>query len=334
MTPSIHRSDPNRRPDHDFVDGELKFLVVGNFCRLLDKRRTPGRIEAVMPSSASFRWRILDFEDAGAHWDVPFEKVVELQFEIGSDEEPPSIVDEFRKEIEKFRHSLVVRASLVEREATLRRIREEASAIEERLRADLPALRDLSVLEWQAATAIPIALQNYMEESGCAEQERMTAQIYVSNPSSGEWIKAMEIVLAEMGLKDFVGRAIRSEGLFEGVGSKELRRRYLLARMAFLRALFRLLGHDEVRLFRGMSSEGRWRSGAEKLFSSWTFSPDVARSFATFDGDGRMRQSYLVMRTFPVEKLFMTCIETQQMRERFQEAEAVVMHDEEDRLLW
>ncbi|WP_158271805.1 hypothetical protein [Methylosinus sporium] len=227
-----------------------------------------------------------------------------------------------------------MRASLVEREATLRRIREEASAIEERLRADLPALRDLSVLEWQAATAIPIALQNYMEESGCAEQERMTAQIYVSNPSSGEWIKAMEIVLAEMGLKDFVGRAIRSEGLFEGVGSKELRRRYLLARMAFLRALFRLLGHDEVRLFRGMSSEGRWRSGAEKLFSSWTFSPDVARSFATFDGDGRMRQSYLVMRTFPVEKLFMTCIETQQMRERFQEAEAVVMHDEEDRLLW
>jgi len=333
VTSRIHRSDPNRRPDREFVDGELKLLVVGNFCRLLDGRRTPGRIEAVFPSSASFRWRILDFEDEGRHWDVPFEDVVKFQFEIGCREEPPSIVDDFRTAVEKFQHPLVVRASSVEREATLRRLREEVAPIEDRLRADLPACVDVPILEALASTEISIALQKYMDESGLAEQERTTSQTYVSNPSSGEWIKGMEIVLAEMGVKDFVGRAIRTEGLFDGAGEKALRRRYLFARLAFLRALFGLLGRDELRLFRGMSSEGRWRGGRERFFSSWTFSFDVAKSFAAFD-DERMRQSYIVMRTFPVEKLFMTCIETVAMRERFQEAEAVVIHDEEDRLLW
>ncbi|HET6866787.1 MAG TPA: hypothetical protein VFH80_12790 [Solirubrobacteraceae bacterium] len=41
MSSDIYASDPDARPDAEFLPGELRYLVIGNRGRLLDARRTP-----------------------------------------------------------------------------------------------------------------------------------------------------------------------------------------------------------------------------------------------------------------------------------------------------
>jgi hypothetical protein len=337
MTSSVHQFNENRRPDHEFIAGAERFLVAGNFCRLLDRRRTPGFVEEVFPTTGFFRWRITDFEDKGKYWDIPLEDVSKFQFEIDSREEAPSTIDAFKRTIEKFQEPLIIKAKSMIRDETNNHLLKESVEIENWLESELRICDQQTLDKLTAAaksTEIAAALRNHMDAQGLAEQERLTAETYVLNPSSGEWLKGMQIVLAEMGLKDFNGKVVRSSSIFEGPGEKELRRRYLFSRLSFVRAVFHLLGRREVVLFRGMSAEGTWRGGAEKFFSSWTFSKRVAEAFTSFDSDGPIGHSYLVKRTFPVEKLFMTHIETDAMNGRYQEAEAVVIHDDGDRLLW
>jgi len=333
----IHRSNPNAPPDREFTPGALEFLVVGNCCRLLDRRRTPGRIEALLPDSGFFRWRILDFEDAGKFWDVPIEDVVRFQFELNSRTEAPSIVADLESRIDVCRRPLIVTAQASEREATRRLLDERAQEVGDWLRARFGerALGEIGGdLEAPHVSALCIAMQDYMGMQGLSELERLTTQTYVLNPFSGEWIKGMEIVLAEMGFKDFVGTVVRDKGLFEGLGDKRLRRQYLLSRLGFMRAMFDLIGRRELKLYRGMSAEGPWRSGRDRYFSSWALSREVAESFASFGEDARVAHSYLIMRTFPIHRLFMTVIETSAMRAQYREEEAVVMAAPEDRLLW
>jgi hypothetical protein len=336
LTTSVHQFNENRRPDHEFIAGAVKFLVAGNACRLKDRRRTPGFIETIFNDSGMFRWRINDFEDSGKYWDVPFEDVSKFQFEIGSREEPASTVNEFQATIDKFQHPLVVEASINNCEDTNQCLEKESIEIQKWLSSELQIVPE-SQFDPTAPVHSPeiaAALQRYLDMKGVAEQERLTAETYVLNPSSGEWIKGMQIVLAEMGLKNFSGKAIRTESLFEGLGRKDLRRLYLSSRLSFVRAAFRSLGRREVVLFRGMSAEGPWRGDIEKFFSSWTFSKQVAEAFASFSSDGAVRHSYLVKRTFSVDKLFMTFVETHAMNKSYQEAEATVIHDESDRQLW
>ena len=76
----IYRFNKDRLPDTEFAPGTIAFLVEGNYCRLLDGRRTPGMVERYFDDSAMFRWRIMDFEDKGKYWDVPAEGVTRYQF--------------------------------------------------------------------------------------------------------------------------------------------------------------------------------------------------------------------------------------------------------------
>ena len=333
----IHQSNPNARADQDFAPGELKYLVVGNACRLLDRRRTPGRIESLSEGTGFFRWRILDFEDAGKFWDVPIEDVGRFQFELNSRVEADGAVADLRARIMEFHRPLIVEASPAEREATERRLAENAEEIADWMRSrfgsDLRSERTIAELGDEISSTLATIAEEFMHSQGVADQERLTAEIYVLNPRSGEWIKGMEIVLAEMGMKDYRGTAVRSKTLFEGKGERELRRRYLSARLSFMRAMFALLGRREVKLYRGMSSEGAWRAADERFFSSWSFSRDVAESFASFAADDRVTQSYLIMRTTPIHRLFMTFLETRAMNRQYHEAEAVVIHTELDRQL-
>lgn len=333
----IHQFNPHSRPDDEFVAGHLKYLVAGNACRLMDRRRTPGKIEEISIEAGFFRWRILDFEDKGKYWDVPLEDFVNFQFEIGSREETSLAVTCFLKVIEKFQQPLIVRASSVEREETIQRLQKETGEIQAWLNSRIASfLLDpaFDPANGEPHAEIADALEEYMAIREVAEHERLTSETYVLNPFSGEWIKGMEIVLAEMGIKDFKGKTIRCSNLFEAAGDKDLRSRYLCSRLSFLRAIFTLLGKRDVTLFKGMAAEGPWQAGREKFFSSWTFSKTVAESFASFDADDIMTQSYLLKRTLPIGKLFMTSIETRAMSKRYREAEAVVIHDEPDRMLW
>lgn len=97
--------------------------------------------------------------------------------------------------------------------------------------------------------------------------------------------------------------------------------------MAFIRAYFNMSDIDEVVVYRGMSSETGWKD-VFRTFLNCTFNLEVGREFCDFYRDGKNRISYLVKMTVPVERVFMTYLETQAMNRQYKEAEAVLIYDE------
>ena len=64
--------NPNMLPDSHFEQGTLHHLVVENEGRALDYRRTPVRVKEIRESSGLIILEILDFEDNGNTWEIPF----------------------------------------------------------------------------------------------------------------------------------------------------------------------------------------------------------------------------------------------------------------------
>ncbi len=323
----IHQSDPNRRPDSDFMPGELALLVEGNRCRLLDGRRTPGVIESVDDGTGFFRWRISAFEDEGKNWDVPIEDVLRFQFErdvVRLDREQVTGLEEC---VERFGKKLVVEAPAGVCAATEARLREREKQARKWLKTESSFFlchKDLPLRSRQGPAKLAEDLRRFLDEKGLLDLEVTTAETIVTNPNSGEWIKGMLIVLADMGLVTYCGKIVRTPGLFEGIGTKRRRREYLLERLAFVRAAFRLAGHSEVVVYRGMSSESDWRDLPRAVLSC-TFSLRVAKAFADFDVQSKARTSYLMKLTVPVERLWMTYCETAGFNGRYLEAEALLL---------
>jgi hypothetical protein len=334
---SIHQEDKNREPDSMFLPGEVEFLVPGNRCRLLDGRRTPGVIVAVFVESAMFRWRITAFEDEGACWDQPIERVTRYQFPKVAERLDPSAAEALRQRGAFLDKDLVVSALEADRIKSDREIaRVQAEAVSW-ISSESVFLRSGKVLDFSDRLGPFEAASDFlrfMETHGLKESEIQTAANIVSNPESGEWVKGMKIVLAEMGIRQYHGKAPRTTDIFEGRGARPERARYLIHRLAFLRAFFGSMGIDNVSLFRGVSVEWDWRAGGMRTFTHWTFSREVAESFGQEGLDGTFKHGYLIRRTFPVSKLLMTYIETARMNNQFKEAEALVLTDESDRTLW
>lgn|SRR5579862_6719 len=331
--PRLHQFDDNMRPDSEFQSGHLKFLCAGNRCRLMDARRTPGVIEAVS-HEGFFRWRISAFEDKGEYWDVPLEHVTRYQFELDSSELSPDQVTILEEQIETLNQPLCIPVQQQRQSETKDRISQTEESVfawlSENSRS-IPSAVSPDSLSFEQTQAIANCLTAYMESFGLGEPERLTSRIYVLNPFSGEWIKGLQIACAELGLKEFRGTIPRTAHIFSGQGDKQLRQEYIIHRLAFVRALFNSLGLREVTLFRGMAAEGDWQAHSHRFFSSWSFSKEVAEAFVSNE---RAKHSYLLKRTFPVEKLFLTYIETAAMNRQYLEREAVILHDSLDELLW
>lgn len=81
---SPYQYNPDRLPDSAFEPGSFAHIVVGNEGRALDYRRTPVRITEVKESSGLIILEILDFEDKGNTWELPFEGLGKFQFALGS----------------------------------------------------------------------------------------------------------------------------------------------------------------------------------------------------------------------------------------------------------
>jgi hypothetical protein len=173
-----------------------------------------------------------------------------------------------------------------------------------------------------------------MESQHIEHLEQKTADIVVMNPYSGEWIKGMRVAFAEMGLVDYHDKIPRTKDIFTGVGSKALRRKYILHRLSFIRAYFELLGISEIVLFRGMSSTKEWGPVRQRSLVSFTFNKKVAESFANFGKPKDFKHAYLLKRTIPVEKLFMSYLETEAMNRQYKEAEALIFYNKNDAILW
>ena len=173
-----------------------------------------------------------------------------------------------------------------------------------------------------------------MKEKGLLELEDKTSKNYALNPSSGEWFKGIEIVMAENGMGHYFGTIPRTPDIFSGMGSKENRLNYITVRLGFLKSVFSLLGIEHIELYRGMATESDWKSFDPKLFSSWTFSKEVAESFSSIDDEKRFKNLYFLKRSKPVNRLFMTYLETDAMNGQYLESEAVVLLQENDRRLF
>lgn len=323
----IHQFNPDMKADTEFIPGELSLLVEGNCCRLLDARRTPGIVEKCFSTSAMFRWRITDFEDKGGFWDLPIERIIGLQFAPDSKRLSEDKVKKLESLIEQFNEKVDILIDLSVQQRTIQKLaglRERCVKWFEQESKFYSEGKRLNLQDSEGPASLRSDTQRYMRMIGLAQQEELTTETYVLNPDSGEWFKGLVIVLAELGLQPCSVLKPRTEDIFKGIGSRENRAEYLLHRMAFLQTLFKLQQRSTLTLFRGMSAEGEWRNTEPRAFSSWTFKKEVAESFVEFDVDSRFKHSYLIKRSFPVNQLLMSYLETDAMNRQYKEAEAVV----------
>lgn len=328
---SIHESNANSLPDSDFVKGDIKYLVKQNKCRLLDGRRTPGYIEDYFVDSAMFRWRITDFEDKGNYWDVPAEDISSYQILKGSRELNDIDFKKIALKITEFNKELIIEIDELEQARTEKEILDTEQKIIQWLKENSQFVRigeKLNLDSTEGNMALINDLKNYMKTIEMDLLEEKTAKQIVLNPNS-EWIKGMNIVLAEMGVVSYKNKISRGEQIFQEIGEKSLRVKYLIHRIAFVRAYFHLLKITEVLVYRGMCTEGEWNDFYEKSLTSWTFNLQAALSFCDLDKLSKYKNGYIFKRTIPIENLFMTYIETEAMNKQYRESEAILFFNKE-----
>lgn len=322
-------SEVLREPNDLFETGTLAHLVPGNRGRVLDGRRTPGYIESYDPNSATFVWRITGYKDQGRCWEMPAEYVNCFQFRKDSPKLPANRVSALQAACDHFSQRLNIPLPLQIPEATQTALKDATQAAADWLGQHSDFFRQYSVLPLSAQTGAPLLyddLECYLSQQGVLSLEQRTADDYVLNPWSGEWLKGMKIVLAELGLIGYQGTIPRKPDVFFGLGDKALRKQYIFARCGFVQALFRQAGLKEVPLYRGMASESDFFETPSSLLSA-TFSPQTALEFASLpDSPNEIRSSYCVKFTCPVSSLFMTFLETRQLNEKHQEQEAILFY--------
>lgn len=323
----MHEQHLNKEADDLFIPGTLAHLVVGNEGRVLDGRRTPGYIEDYDAESAMFVWRITAFEDKGKCWEIPAEEIGSYQFRRECKTLSAEDVKSISKRCEVLKRPLQIKKNAEQREKTEARIakkEEDALAWCKEHSRFVKSGKPLCLNNDVGESYLYEDLENYMTKCGVLDLEKMTVEQYLTNPYAGEWIKGMKIVMAEMGLIDYAGAGMRKPDAFLERGAKSIRAEYIVARVAFVRSVFKLCGYAEIPLYRGMASESEFFEYPSTLLST-TFSLKTAMSFADFDSTAR--SAYCVKYTCPVDLLFMTYIETRGFNERYKEQEAVIFYN-------
>ncbi len=322
----IYREDPEAAGDEAFEPGALGHLVAGSDARMLDPRRTPVRMLGVDLRRGEFEVEVADFEDAGARWRLPIEDVVRFQFPRGSETLPEDDVRALEERVATLAHRITIPVQAEARERTVRDLARERERVRPAILGE-PALREIELVhcvqERTGSSVAAAALEDLLDEAGLGGLERELSGTYVSNPSSGEVVKGHAIVIAEMGLCPYAGKAIRDEATFDGEGSRDNRRRHVLLRLAFLQELASLLGLTAVELFRGTAVTDLLEHRRPASLLATTFSREVAMSHFNSKTDAAL----LARQRVPVSRLLMTFIETAAMNDRYHEAEAVLIAD-------
>jgi hypothetical protein len=191
-----------------------------------------------------------------------------------------------------------------------------------------------AALDFSGKTSTPALwsdLKRYLKVKGLWDVEEAFAKQYVSNPNSGELVKGHRIVLAELGLVSFEGKLVRDPDLFSGLWSKRQRADHILHRLAFVRELFKRLGKPSVVLYRGFSCQGQPKTRGNSSFISSTFSLDVAMSHFN-ERDRSSTSGALLRQSVPIERVFMSFLETAQLNQQYKEAEAVLLYDSTNKI--
>lgn len=318
----IYESDPGRAPDTDFLPGELGLLVPGNEGRRLDARRTPVTVVDVRPEVGAFVVEIGAFEDAGARWELGLEEFGRFQFARGATRADAAGLE---RALARFDRTEEIPCDPAARAATLQRIADERAATREWLVARLPAVDVEAAIERREGEP---ALAALLEErlGALAGLDRAFAAAFASNPGAGELVKGHAIVLAELGLCPYRGKAVRDPAAFAGDRSRGRRAEHLVARLAFTQALWSLLGRETAALYRAAAVDGPLPEPRPASLVSATFSRPVAE--AHFDGG---TTAVLWRQAVPLDRLLMTFLETDALNAPYREAEAILVADPSSR---
>jgi hypothetical protein len=326
---AVYESDPDQESDSGFVRGQLEHLVVGSQGRLLDTRRTPVVVVAVDPRRGSFVMEIEAFEDRGARWELALDEVGRFQFPRSAPTAPSAAVADLSEARERFGGELHIDVDRGDREATLEAIGLEQRRAAARLSASgVPPTIELEsyVGRRRGDPRLMVILEDFLAEHGVTELDREFAGAFVSNPRAGEIVKGHAIVLAELGLCPYHGTIARDPDLLSAPWPREARRLHVIARLAFMRALWAFWNLDMVTLYRAAATEGRLEAHRPSgSFISATFSSQVAK--AHFEGGPSTVAAALWRQQLSIDRFFMTFLETAALNERFAEAEAVLIAD-------
>jgi len=325
-TEPIHESDPDQAPDSAFEPGELRHLVPGTTGRMLDTRRTPVAIGPVDPDLGTFEVEVLAFEDRGARWQIEVERVSHFQFPLDAPRAGVATVAALAAAVERFGQALDIPIDPRTRARTRARLQEEERRAAAVL-GDAPQHIDLGGR--LGDDSIQHVLLRHLAARGLTDLETKFAERYASNPSSGELVKGHEIVIARLGLVPYHGTVVRDPHLFADAWSEERRAEHVVARLGFVRAMLRGAGHERVWLYRGLTADGPLGVPPARTFVSTTFDRAVAESIA---GRGPATVvSVLIGQLVPVDRVFMTFIETAALNRVYHEAEAILLADRRNR---
>ncbi len=325
---TIYQTNPNLQPDADFEAGELRHLVVGNTGRLMDARRTPVKITDIKPETGTFLIEILDFEDRGAQWEEAFENARYFQFARGSRAASVADIAQFQIAVAQFNRTFSIVCDPAAKQATIERLiaaRQLAGAWLAKKSRFFAGGGQLPPLESRAGEPLLYEdLRDFMNSFGLWEIEETFARQFVSYPHSGDLVKGHRIVLAELGLVPYEGKIIRDPSLFDGDWSKERRAQHILSRLGFVHEMLARLGLTRLTLYRAIAHRDRLVPHPNHSFVSATFSREVAE--AHFDGYPQ-GTSALYRQNVPVQRVFMTYLETAQMNRQMKEAEATLFYE-------
>jgi hypothetical protein len=172
----------------------------------------------------------------------------------------------------------------------------------------------------QGEPALIELVRAYLAGRGLSDIDERLAATLVSNPRSGETVKAHALVLAALGLGAYEGPTLRDPEVIAGPDAESLRAEHLLVRLGLSQALWSRLGHEQLRLYRGAAVDGPWPTRTPTSFVSATFSRAVAESH--FEGGGT---AVLWRQEVRIERVLMTFLETAALNRRFREAEVILL---------
>lgn len=324
----IHAFDPAMAPDTEFVPGAPALLAPGNTGRMLDTRRTPVRVAELQLRTGSWICEVLAFEDKGARWTLPFERVTSFQFDRDAASLDTATLRGVRTAIRTFSRDASRPANRRAIASTARRISTLRGEVAAWLDANSTLIAEGGSLDRGSRDGSPplaADLEAFMRARGLWGIERDFATAFVSNPGAGEIVKVHAMALADLGLASYYGTIVRDPASLEGAWTMGRRKEHIVTRLAFVREAFTRFGVAPLVLYRAIAAEGPLGAGRPRTFVSATFSLDVAMSLFGVASDGR--NARLDRQIVPLERVFMTYLETAAMNGKFREAEALLLED-------
>jgi len=270
----------------------------------------------------------LAFEDKGARWLIPLEEVTHYQFALDSARAEAVAVASMEEIIRQLDVTVEIAVDQDSHRESMQKIAAERARADAWLAAHgAPDKIDVTahIASRRGSPEAVRWLADYLAEclpAGLPDMDRQLAASYVSIPGSGDLVRAHLIAAARLGLCGYQGKAIRDMSSLSGPWTEERRAAHIITRTGFVQALWRRATHPRLMIYRGIGLQGdaELETSSVALISA-TLSRAVAESH--FNSE-RCPAAALLRRQLPVERLFMTFLETSAMNGKYLEAEAVL----------